>query len=91
MPSRFPVGIWLGHARHGFDWSDPEDLAAQRATVGAVDALSELWTGSPPADRAPELAPCSSSALHDASPASASGSTPWLPVGVEIDRVRFVP
>jgi|GEM_PF-393165 len=27
------VGLWLGHERHGFDYSDPKQLADQRADV----------------------------------------------------------
>ncbi|MFM1903710.1 MAG: hypothetical protein RLZZ440_1610 [Planctomycetota bacterium] len=34
------VGLWLGHERHGFDYSDPADLAKQRADVEA--AVSRL-------------------------------------------------
>ena len=30
------VGIWLGHERHGFDYSDPEQVAAQLAHARAV-------------------------------------------------------
>ncbi|MEO1512771.1 MAG: glycoside hydrolase family 2 TIM barrel-domain containing protein, partial [Planctomycetota bacterium] len=27
------MGIWLGHERHGFDYSDPQQVAAQRSMV----------------------------------------------------------
>lgn len=43
------VGLWLGHERHGFDWSDPQQRAAQRAEVkAAVEAYRDhpavlLW------------------------------------------------
>ena len=31
------VGIWLGHERHGFDYTDPSDLKKQRAAM--IDAV----------------------------------------------------